>query len=62
VAEAIAQPHLLSAVLAIGFLLARVLYVVCYVKDWSTLRSLVWALGYFACLGLMLSPLYAGVA
>lgn len=62
VAEAVAQPHLVSGILAIGFLVARVLYVVCYVKDWATLRSLIWAAGYFACIGLMLSPWYAGVA
>lgn len=62
VAEAIAQPHIVSGFLAVGFLVARVVYIVCYVKDWATIRSLVWALGYFACLGLMLSPLYAGVA
>lgn len=62
VAEVVAQPHLVSGILAIGFLVARVLYVVCYVKDWATLRSLIWVAGYFACIGLMLSPWYAGVA
>lgn len=62
VAEAVALPNLLSSMLAVGFLVTRVLYVVCYVKDWATLRSWVWAAGYFACIGLMLSPWYAGVA
>lgn len=61
VAEAVALPHVLSSILAVGFLLARALYIVCYVQDWASMRSLVWAVGYFACLGLMLSPLYAGV-
>ncbi len=35
-------------VLAIGYLLARVAYIACYVMDWANLRTLVWLLG-FAC-------------
>lgn len=32
-------------VLAVGFVLARIAYLICYVADWSTTRSLVWLFG-----------------
>ena len=31
--------------LAVIFILSRILFAICYLKDWSTLRSLVWTLG-----------------
>jgi uncharacterized MAPEG superfamily protein len=31
--------------LAIGFVLARIAYLVCYVADWPTARSIVWLVG-----------------
>lgn len=31
--------------LAVGFVVSRVVYTVCYVADWSLLRSLVWTAG-----------------
>ena len=31
--------------LAIGFVVARIAYLVCYVADWPTTRSLVWLAG-----------------
>ena len=31
--------------LAVGFVLARIAYVVCYVADWPTARSIVWLAG-----------------
>jgi uncharacterized MAPEG superfamily protein len=37
--------------IAVAFIFVRLAYLVCYVRDWSTLRSLVWAVG----LGLSLS-------
>lgn len=43
--------------LAITFVMARVLYVACYLADWSTLRSTVWSIGFLATFGLFLSPL-----
>lgn len=60
VAELAAEAHLLSATLAVAFIVARVLYIVCYVKDMATLRSLVWAAGYLCSIGLILAPWYAG--
>ena len=31
--------------LAIGFIVSRVIYSICYLTDWATLRSLVWTVG-----------------
>jgi len=41
---------------AVVFLLARVLFQVCYLADWSSLRSVSWAAGFAASLALMLTP------
>jgi len=42
--------------LAVTFVLARVLYLICYWADLHWQRSLIWTLGLFCCLLLMLSP------
>ena len=31
--------------LAIGFVIARITYLICYIADWPTTRSIVWTLG-----------------
>ena len=31
--------------LALGFVLARIIYLICYVANWATARSIVWLLG-----------------
>ena len=31
--------------LAIGFVIARVAYLICYVANWPTIRSIVWLIG-----------------
>ena len=31
--------------LAVGFVMARIAYLICYVANWSTLRSIVWLMG-----------------
>ena len=31
--------------LAIGFVIARIAYLICYIANWSTTRSIVWLLG-----------------
>ena len=31
--------------LAVGFVLARIAYLICYVANWSTARSIFWLLG-----------------
>lgn len=31
--------------LAVGFVLARIAYLACYVADWPTTRSIVWLIG-----------------
>jgi len=52
------QAHLVDA-LAIVFVLARVIYIACYVADRASLRSLFWALGYLCVLGLYVLALLA---
>jgi uncharacterized MAPEG superfamily protein len=32
-------------ILAIGFVLARIAYLICYVANWPTARSIVWLIG-----------------
>jgi uncharacterized MAPEG superfamily protein len=32
-------------ILAIGFVLARIAYLICYVANWPTTRSIVWLIG-----------------
>ncbi|HET8871437.1 MAG TPA: MAPEG family protein [Aquabacterium sp.] len=39
--------------LAMAFIAARVAYVAIYLKDWATLRSLVWAVGVGLCIALV---------
>ena len=31
--------------LAIGFVIARITYLICYIADWPTTRSIVWTFG-----------------
>lgn len=39
--------------LSVIFVISRILYGVCYLKDWASLRSLCWFVGFFCCLGLL---------
>ena len=39
--------------LSVVFIATRVLYGVCYLKNWASLRSLCWFAGFFCCLGLL---------
>lgn len=38
--------------IAIAFIVARLLYIACYIANRATLRSLVWAIGFFLSLAL----------
>ncbi len=44
--------------LAATFVVARVAYSLLYIADLATLRSLIWGIGWFATLGLFISPLF----
>jgi uncharacterized MAPEG superfamily protein len=48
IAMILEAPQARIDVLAIGYLLARVAYIACYVMDWANLRTFVWFIG-FAC-------------
>ncbi len=39
-------------VLAIAYVIARVLYGICYLRDWASARSLVWIVSFLAIIGL----------
>lgn len=45
--------------LAVAYIVARVAYIFCYLKELSTLRSLVWSVGFFSSLALLCSPAWA---
>ena len=38
-------PQIRIDVLAVGFVIARIAYLACYVADWPTTRSVVWLIG-----------------
>ena len=50
-------PSNLVDTLAVIFVLARVAYIAAYLADKPAARSLVWSLGYLACIGMALSGL-----
>jgi uncharacterized MAPEG superfamily protein len=60
-AAAVIVAHLTQApqervdVLAVIFVAARVAYLVCYLADWHWARSLVWLIGFLACLTIFVS-------
>lgn len=58
VAHVFAAGSSLAALLAVLFIVSRILYIGLYVANIATVRSLVWAAGYLASLGLMLAPVY----
>ena len=47
--------------LAVGYIVSRVLYGICYVLDWSTCRSLVWMAGFSITIALFILPVLLGV-
>ena len=46
--------------LAAGFILARAIYVGCYLGNQPTARSLIWAVGFLLTLAIFFSPLSVG--
>lgn len=40
------------------FIVARLLYTVCYVTDRATLRTLCWTIGYLSVVGMFLLPVF----
>jgi uncharacterized MAPEG superfamily protein len=65
-AAAVIIAHLTSApqgrldLLAIVFVVARIVYVVCYLVDWHWARSLVWTIGFVMCVVIFLSGVAPG--
>jgi uncharacterized MAPEG superfamily protein len=59
-AEMKGAPQGMVDALAVGFLLARVAYVACYLDDRPTARSILWAVGMAFNLAIFFLPAYAG--
>jgi len=65
-ASAVIVAHLTGApqgrldVLAVVFVVARLIYVACYVGDWHLMRSIVWVVGLATCVVIFLSGAFAG--
>lgn len=57
VATVIGNQPMVANFCAVVFLVARVLFQVCYLADWSTARSISWAFGFGATLVLLVTPL-----
>jgi uncharacterized MAPEG superfamily protein len=57
-AETLAKGHPWADALALVWVVARIGYVVCYLGDWSTPRSLVWITAWLANIGLFLVPVF----
>ncbi|WP_028670215.1 MAPEG family protein [Saccharospirillum impatiens] len=58
VAEVFAAGSMVASLLAMAFIVSRVVYIGLYVGNVASLRSIVWAVGYLASLGLLLAPVY----
>jgi uncharacterized MAPEG superfamily protein len=54
VAHLLRGPLPLVNTLAVIFIVARVLYLICYLANRSTLRSLMWCVGFFAAVGIFI--------
>jgi uncharacterized MAPEG superfamily protein len=52
-------PQNMVDALAVGFVLCRILYVLAYIADRASLRSVVWSLAYLCALGLFVSGYWA---
>ena len=57
-AHQVQGPSALVDTLALAFVVLRVAYIALYVADRALARSAVWTLGYFACFGIFVSPLF----
>lgn len=41
--------------LAVIYVVSRVLYIICYIRDLATARSLVWSVGFFSMIGMFIA-------
>ena len=45
IASLMHAPQARLDLLALGFVISRIVYLICYVGDWPTIRSIVWSCG-----------------
>jgi len=57
VAHLAGGPERIVDLLAVSFVVARIVYVICYLADWAFLRSAVWTVGFLVTFALFLTPL-----
>ena len=55
VAQMLQAPQERVDALAVMFVIARVLYLACYLADWHWARSIAWLIGWLACILLFVS-------
>ena len=55
IAHMLAGPQTVVSVLALVVVFARVLYVICYITNSATLRSVAFAVGFFAVIGIFVA-------
>jgi uncharacterized MAPEG superfamily protein len=54
IAEYLRAPSHTIDLLAIGFIVARLLYIVCYVANWAAVRSMLWFAGLICCVAMFI--------
>ena len=57
IADMTHSPQARVDMLAVVFVLARIIYVTCYLADWPRARSLVWAVGLAMCIAIFVSSI-----
>jgi len=57
VAHLAGGPERVVDLLAVSFVVARIIYVICYLADWALLRSGVWTVGFLVTFALFLTTL-----
>ncbi len=55
IAHTLRGPQALVDLLALIFIGARIVYLICYLADRATLRSLIWAIGFFCVIGIFVA-------
>ncbi len=61
IASMVKAPHAIIDGLAVLFVIARIIYIWCYITDKASLRSLVWMVGFAATVALFITAGVAGI-
>lgn len=58
VAHLAGGPDRIVDLLAVSFVVARIVFAICYLADWALLRSAVWTFGFLVTFALFITPLF----